>query len=143
MTPFPEASPFDTLTPSGGLSMAGLGLGPTDFALFDIDDPDERAAALERALQPKLLDLGGQCRSGLVRVAGKELHVHPGRLPRRKGAAPQEVLVAFSESDKGYRGLAFLAVVGLGYFGGSLVYGGWARGPRAGDHSRRCTPTRS
>ncbi len=91
--------------------MAGLGLGPTDFALFDIDDPDERAAALERALQPKLLDLGDKCRSGLVRVAGKELHVHAGRLPRRKGAAPQEVLVAFSESEKGYRGLAFLAVV--------------------------------
>jgi mono/diheme cytochrome c family protein len=27
--------------------------------------------------------------------------------------------------------LAFVAVVGLGYFGGSLVYGGWARGSRA------------
>jgi len=28
--------------------------------------------------------------------------------------------------------LAFVAVVGLGYFGGSLVYGGWARGSRGG-----------
>ncbi len=28
--------------------------------------------------------------------------------------------------------LAFVAVVGLGYFGGSLVYGSWARGSRAG-----------
>jgi uncharacterized protein YktB (UPF0637 family) len=91
--------------------MAGLGLGPPDFALFEIDDPDERAAALDDALQPKLLDVGGQCLSGLIRVAGKELHAHPGRIARRKGAPPQEILVAFSESEKGYRGLPFLAVV--------------------------------
>jgi uncharacterized protein YktB (UPF0637 family) len=91
--------------------MAGLGLGPSDFALFEIDDPDERAAALEDALQPKLLAVGQQCLSGLVRVAGKELHAHPGRIAHRKGSAPQEILVAFSESEKGYRGLPFLAVV--------------------------------
>jgi Protein of unknown function (DUF1054) len=91
--------------------MAGLGLGPTDFALYEIDDPEERAAALEGKLQPKLLTIGGQCLSGLGRVAGKLLHVHPGKLPRRKGVAPEEMLVAFSETAKGYRGLPFLAVV--------------------------------
>jgi uncharacterized protein YktB (UPF0637 family) len=91
--------------------MAGLGLGPPDFALFEIDDPEDRAAALDGTLQPKLLEVGAQCLSGLVRVAGKALHVHPGRLARRKGTAPQEILVAFSESEKGYRGLPFLAVV--------------------------------
>jgi uncharacterized protein YktB (UPF0637 family) len=98
--------PFD-----GRHRMAGLGLGPPDFALFEIDDPDARAAALEDQLQPKLLQIGAQCVAGLVRVAGKELHVHPGKLPRRKDVAPQEVLVAFSDSAKGYRGLPFLAVV--------------------------------
>ena len=90
--------------------MAGLGLGPPDFALFEIDDPDERAGALEAKLQPKLLELGNQCLSGLSRVAGKSLAAHPGRIPRRKGVAPEELLVAFSDSVKGYRGLAYLAV---------------------------------
>ncbi len=90
--------------------MAGLGLGPTDFALFEIDDPDHRAEVLEAGLQPKLLSMGAQCVSGLSRVAGKPLHVHAGKLPRRKGQAPEELLVAFSESEKGYRGLPFLAV---------------------------------
>ena len=90
--------------------MAGLGLGPPDFALFEIDDPDERAGALEAKLQPKLLELGNQCLSGLSRVAGKTLVAHPGRIPRRKGVAPEELLVAFSDSVKGYRGLAYLAV---------------------------------
>ena len=58
--------------------MAGLGLGPPDFALFEIDDPDERADALEEVLQPKLVDLARLCLSGLARVAGKPLFVHAG-----------------------------------------------------------------
>ncbi len=91
--------------------MAGLGLGPSDFALFEIDDPDERADALDAELQPKMLSLGEECVSGLSRVAGKPLHVHAGKLPRRKGQAPEEMLVAFSASEKGYRGLPYLAVV--------------------------------
>ncbi|HEX9308025.1 MAG TPA: DUF1054 family protein [Anaeromyxobacter sp.] len=91
--------------------MAGLGLGPPDFALFEIDDPDDRAAALEATLQPKLSALGGQCLQGLARVGGKELFVHPGKLARRKGQAPEEMLVAFSDSPKGYRGLPYLGVV--------------------------------
>jgi uncharacterized protein YktB (UPF0637 family) len=91
--------------------MAGLGLGPSDFALFEIDDPDDRADALDGTLQPKLLAIGTQCISGLSRVAGKELFAHPGKLPRRKGVPPEEVLVAFVDSAKGYRGLPFLGVV--------------------------------
>jgi uncharacterized protein YktB (UPF0637 family) len=91
--------------------MAGLGIGPPDFALFEIEDPDDRAAALDSVLQPKLLTLGEECVSGLARVAGKALFAHPGRLARRKGAAPEELLVAFCDSAKGYRGLPFLAVV--------------------------------
>jgi len=35
--------------------MAGLGLGPLDFGLFELDDPDARTAALEGKLQPKLV----------------------------------------------------------------------------------------
>lgn len=91
--------------------MAGLGLGPPDFALFEIEDPDDRAAALESTLEPKLALLGAQCQQGLARVAGKELFVHPGRVPRRRGRAPEEMLVAFCDSAKGYRGVPYLAVV--------------------------------
>ncbi len=91
--------------------MAGVGLGPSDFALFEIDDPEERGAALEATLLPKLLELGSSCRGGLSRVAGHELHVHPARIHHRREAAPEEVLVALSESPRGYRGLPFLGVV--------------------------------
>jgi hypothetical protein len=91
--------------------MAGLGLGPADFALFELSDPDERAARLETTLQPKLLRIGEGCLAGLSRVAGAELFAHPGKLPRRRGAAPLELLVAFGESPAGYRGLPFLALV--------------------------------
>jgi uncharacterized protein YktB (UPF0637 family) len=91
--------------------MAGLGIGPPDFALFEIEDPDDRAEALVSVLQPKLAAIGAQCVSGLARVAGKPLFVHPGKIARRKGAAPEEILVAFCDSEKGYRGLPFLAVV--------------------------------
>jgi uncharacterized protein YktB (UPF0637 family) len=91
--------------------MAGLGLGPPDFALFEIDDPDERASVLEERLQPKLAAVAGQCLPGLSRVAGKELFVHSGKIARRKGQAPEELLVAFSDSAKGWRGVPYLAVV--------------------------------
>jgi hypothetical protein len=91
--------------------MAGLGLGPPDFALFEIDDPDERASVLEARLQPKLATVAGQCLPGLARVAGKELFVHSAKIARRKGQAPEELLVAFSDTAKGWRGVPYLAVV--------------------------------
>jgi uncharacterized protein YktB (UPF0637 family) len=91
--------------------MAGLGLGPPDFALFEIEDPGDRAEALESKLEPKLALLGTQCQPGLARVAGKELFVHPGHVSRRKDQAPEELLVAFSASAKGFRGVPYLAVV--------------------------------
>jgi uncharacterized protein YktB (UPF0637 family) len=90
--------------------MAGVGFGPSDFALFEIDDPGERGRALEATLLPKLLELGESCRAGLSRVAGHELHVHPARIHHRREAPPEEVLIAFSESARGYRGLPFLGV---------------------------------
>jgi hypothetical protein len=91
--------------------MAGLGLEPSDFGLFGIPDPDERAGALEAKLLPKLVTLGEGCLAGLGRVVGKPLLLHPQRPPRRKGAAPDEVRVAFSDSPRGVRGLPQLAVV--------------------------------
>jgi len=90
--------------------MAGVGFGPRDFELFEIDDPEERGAALEGTLLPKLLRLGSSCAPGLSRVAGQELHLHPARIHHRREAPPEEILVAFSESARGYRGLPFLGV---------------------------------
>jgi hypothetical protein len=91
--------------------MAGLGLGPADFALFEIDDPDDRADALERTLLPKLSAIGDQCRAGLGRVVGRALHLHAVRITRRRGIAPEELRVAFSDVARGFRGLPHLAVV--------------------------------
>jgi uncharacterized protein YktB (UPF0637 family) len=48
---------------------------------------------------------------GLARVAAKDLFVHAGRIARRKGQAPEEALVVFSDNPKGWRGVPYLAVV--------------------------------
>jgi hypothetical protein len=90
--------------------MAGLGLGPADFELFEIDDPEARAAALDDGLLPKLRLIGELCRPGLARVAGRALVLHDARPPRRRGQAPEEVLVAFCDTPKGWRGVPYLAV---------------------------------
>jgi uncharacterized protein YktB (UPF0637 family) len=81
--------------------MAGLGIGPEEFALFEIGDPDERADALDAELAPKLRRLGDVLVSGLARVVGHELLVHPVRVVRRKGVAPGEAIVPFCAGDKG------------------------------------------
>jgi hypothetical protein len=90
--------------------MAGLGLGPPDFALFEIDDPEERAVSLEATLQPKVLAIAQGCLSGLARIASKELFPHVARVRRRRGSAPEELLVVFCESPRGYRGQPYLGV---------------------------------
>jgi uncharacterized protein YktB (UPF0637 family) len=90
--------------------MAGLGIGPEEFALFRIADPDARHAALEATLQPALARVAGELVGGLSRVAGLALLVHAGKLARRKGEAPEEAFIAFCGSDKGYRAVPYLAL---------------------------------
>jgi hypothetical protein len=90
--------------------MAGLGLGPSDFELFEIDDPEERAAALDATLLPRLRAVAEACLPGLSRVTGRPLHVHDGKVPRRRGEAPDEALVVLCDSPKGWRGVPYLAV---------------------------------
>jgi len=91
--------------------MACLGFGPADFEFFEIDDPDERVAAIDLELQPKLRRIAADCLPGLARIAGRPLHAHDGKAARRKGQPPEEALVVFCDSARGYRGLPFLAVV--------------------------------
>jgi hypothetical protein len=90
--------------------MAGLGLGPADFELFEIDDPGQRAAALETTLRPKLQAIGEQCLGGLSRLSGRPLHLHAARTAPRRGQPPGELLMAFSGTPRGWRGLPFLGV---------------------------------
>ena len=90
--------------------MAGLGIGPEVFALYRISDPEARAVALEEALTPTLLKIGGQLTGGLSRVVGAPMRVHPGKLPRRRGVAPEETFVAFCPGEKGYRGIPHLTL---------------------------------
>jgi hypothetical protein len=90
--------------------MAGLGLGPADFELFEIDDPSRRAVALEGTLQPKLEAICAQCLGGLSRLSGRPLHLHAARPAPRRGQPPAEVLVAFSDTPKAWRGVPYFGV---------------------------------
>jgi uncharacterized protein YktB (UPF0637 family) len=90
--------------------MAGLGIGPEDFAIFDIGDPDDRADAIDASLAPKLRRVGELLVAGLSRVTGAELLVHAMKPPRRKGVAPGEALVSFCASDKGWQKVPYLAI---------------------------------
>jgi uncharacterized protein YktB (UPF0637 family) len=93
-----------------GFRMAGLGIGPDEFALFRIADPDARADALEGTLLPALARVADGLAAGLSRVAGAPLLPYPGRIQWRKGFAPEEVFVAFCATDKGYPRIPFLAL---------------------------------
>jgi hypothetical protein len=90
--------------------MAGLGIGPEQYALFRIADPDQCARTLEDTLVPGLFRLGGELAGGLSRVVGSVLTPEAGRIVRRRDEAPEEVLVAFYAGDKGYRGAPHLAL---------------------------------
>jgi uncharacterized protein YktB (UPF0637 family) len=90
--------------------MAGLGIGPDQFALFRITGPEERADAIEAQLAPALARVAEVVVGGLSRVAGAPLLVHPGKLVRRRDVAPEEGFVAFCASDKGYLKVPYLAL---------------------------------
>jgi hypothetical protein len=90
--------------------MAGLGIGPEDFAIFEIGGPDDRADAIDASLAPKLHRLGEQLAQGLSRVAAAELRAHPVKATRRKGFAPGEALVAFCAGERGWQRSPYLAI---------------------------------
>ncbi len=90
--------------------MAGLGVGPEEFALFRIVDPDQRADALESRLSPALVRIGDEIVGGLSRVAGASLSPHAVKLARRKDVPPEEVFVAFCAGDQGFRAVPYLAL---------------------------------
>jgi uncharacterized protein YktB (UPF0637 family) len=89
--------------------MAGLGIGPDEFSLFRIHDPEERAGALESILAPALHHIGEELVGGLARMTAAPLTLQPGKVSRRRNAPPEEVFVAFA-TEKGYRAAPYLAL---------------------------------
>jgi uncharacterized protein YktB (UPF0637 family) len=95
--------------------MAGLGIGPEEFAIFAIEDLEGRARALDQRLAPLLNALSQALCEGLSRVAGMALHAHLGKIQRRRGLPPGEMFVAFCGSERGYRTVPhFLLAVSAG-----------------------------
>jgi len=90
--------------------MAGIGIGPDEFAVFEIEDPSERARATDGRLAPRLLVLGALLQGGLSRVVCREVVPRLGHAARRRGGGPGELWVAFSERDRGERGAPYLAL---------------------------------
>jgi hypothetical protein len=74
-------------------------------------DPRERADALATWLAPALFKIGRGLVDGLSRIAGVSLVAHPGKLARRKGSAPEEILIAFCAGEQGYLAVPHLALV--------------------------------
>jgi hypothetical protein len=88
--------------------MAGIGIGPDEFAVFEIDDPEERGRAADGRLAPRLLVLGALLQGGLSRVVGRQVGPRLGSAARRRGGGPGEMWVAFAESAG--RGAPYLAL---------------------------------
>jgi uncharacterized protein YktB (UPF0637 family) len=89
--------------------MAGLGIGPDEFSLFRIHDPDERARALEAVLAPALQRIGEELVGGLGRMTATPLTLQAGKVSRRRSEPPEEVFVAFA-TEKGWRAAPYLAL---------------------------------
>jgi len=90
--------------------MAGIGIGPGDFAVLELEAAGDRARTVEATLQPRLLAVGRVLSGGLSRVVGRELHPQIVRPGRRRGAATEEVLVAFADCTRPLRGIPYLAL---------------------------------
>ncbi len=90
--------------------MAGLGIGPGEFAIFGIRDPGQRAQALEAVVTPALSRIGRELVDGLARVTGAALLLQAARPLRRRGPATSEVLVAFCPAEGGCRTAPYLAL---------------------------------
>jgi hypothetical protein len=106
--------------------MAGIGIGPDEFAVFEIEDPGERARAVDGRLAPRLLVLGALLQGGLSRVVGRAVTPRLGTAARRRGGGPGEAWVAFAEGQAAPRGVPYLAlsVTGHGLHARVAVRGG-------------------
>jgi hypothetical protein len=90
--------------------MAGIGIGPREFAVLAIAEAGERARQVEAVLQPWLAAAGRGLAPALTRVLGRPLHPVAGTWVARRGGAPAEVHVTFLPEGAPERGLPFVAL---------------------------------
>ncbi len=88
--------------------MAGIGIGPEEFAALGIEDPEARAAACARLLEPRLRLLSGHLASGVSRVMGRDVEPLVGTAVRRRGGGIGEAFVSLLESARATKGTPLL-----------------------------------
>jgi hypothetical protein len=81
--------------------MAGLGIGPDDFAIFAIGDPDDRARAIDAVLVPKLGRVAAALADGISRIVAATLQIHAVPPQRRRDLAPGDAVVVFAACSPG------------------------------------------
>jgi hypothetical protein len=89
--------------------MAGIGIGPREFAVLETAGPEECQRLVAAVLLPRLEALGGELAGALTRVMGRRLVPQVGTSARRRGAAPGEAFVAFHDASSP-RGAPFAAL---------------------------------
>jgi uncharacterized protein YktB (UPF0637 family) len=74
-----------------------------DFKVFDIQDFNQRMAAIRTRIRPKLTSIGQGVAPKLSQLVDRPLHVHVARHARRTVNAPDDTWAAFGNSPRGYK----------------------------------------
>lgn len=90
--------------------MARLGFTPADFAVFKVEDFDDRMQQIYAHVRPRLLRLGDELAPELARKLHLEFFPHVARHARRTVNPPPETWAAFGPSPKGYKRYVYLAL---------------------------------
>ncbi len=90
--------------------MAGIGIGPPEFAVLEIEDPALREQEVARRLSPRLDHVSAPLAAGLSRVMGRDVLPLVGTAARRRGGIG-EAFVAFAENPRALRGMPHLLLV--------------------------------
>ena len=91
--------------------MAGIGIGPPEFAVLEIEDPALREQEVTRRLAPRLELVAAPLAAGLSRVMGRDVLPLVGTVARRRGRGIGEAYVAFAENPRSLRGAPHLLLV--------------------------------
>lgn len=83
--------------------MTFSGFTQTDFEVFKISGLDKRMDALQKHIQPKLMELGKYFSPTLSALTGDEMFAHVAKHARRTKNPPTDTWVAFSSNSRGYK----------------------------------------
>jgi uncharacterized protein YktB (UPF0637 family) len=90
--------------------MARVGFSAADFAVFKVEDFNERMAQLYAAVRPRLLRLGDELAPALARKLHLEFFPHVAKHARRTVNPPPETWCAFGPSARGYKRYPYLGL---------------------------------